>query len=118
VSRYLQRMARREERREFTGRLTIARGRHPNVITAAQDVPCKVRPSERASAEVASGGDQVTLGVFDVVVPYGTDLQRGDVLTLTRSYDDMQVGWWCTVVEVLVDEEVTNRVAIGHRSRS
>ena len=112
------RMIRREDRRLFTGRCTVTRGTWPDVVTAYTDLPCLVRPSQRATTEVSSGGEQVSLAVYDVRVPYDTELRRGDVVTLTRSQDVLQVGEWVTVVEVVVDEWTASRVAVAHRSRS
>lgn len=111
------RMLRREDRRLLTGRAALTRGTWPDVVTVDPDVHCRVRPSLRHTVEVSSGGEQVALSVYDVRVPYETDIRRGDVLTLTRSADALQVGWWTTVVEVVVDEWVTTRIAVCHTSR-
>lgn len=112
----LQRMLRRHSRRHLTGRATINRRIDGVPTPVATGVWCRVLPSQRATTEVDSGGSQVAMAVYDVEVPYATDIRRGDGITLTKSYDAFQVGWWCTIVEVLVDETVTNRIAVGHRS--
>lgn len=81
-------------------------------------LPCVVRPSLRHTTEVQHGGEQVALSVYDVRVPYEADVRRGDVLTVTRSADVLQVGEWVTVIEVVMDEWVATRIAVCHRSRS
>ena len=118
MASHLPRLFRRHDRRLLTGRCTVTRGTYPNVETVYEDLPCLVRPSQRATTEVSSGGEQVSLSVYDVRVPYDTDLRRGDGITLTRSQDVLQVGEWVTVVEVVVDEWTASRVAVAHRSRS
>lgn len=116
MSDYLLRMIRREDRRRMTARCTVVRGTYPDLETVHADLPCLVRPTLRASTEVTSGGDELGLHRYDVLVPYDSDLRRGDVLTITKSRDPQMVGRWITVREATIDEELTSRRVVAEES--
>ena len=112
---YMLRMLRREDRRRMTARCDITRGTLPNLETT-EGVPCVVRPSQMSNTQVSSGGEQVGLHLYDVRLPYDTDVRRGDVLTITRSRDPQMVGRWITVREATIDEELTSKVVVAEES--
>lgn len=114
---YLLRMLRREDRRLLSGRCTLSRGVYPDLDTV-EDVPCRVRPSQRAVTEVQSGGEEVALHLYDVRLFADQDVARGDVVTVTRSADPLLVGRWLTVVEVVTDEWQTTRIAVCMEGRA
>jgi len=102
----------------MTGRVTITRGTFPDHFDVDVDVPCVVRPAAaQGQLETVSGGEQVALHMYDVRLPYQQDIVRGDVLTVTRSADDLAVGRWLTVVQVITDDEQTTRIVIAKESR-
>lgn len=109
------RMIRKHDRRRMTARCDITRGTQPNLETT-KDVPCVVRPSNMSNTQVSSGGEQVGLHLYDVRLPYDTDIRRGDVLTITRSRDPQMVGRWITVREATIDEELTSKVVVAEES--
>ena len=109
------RMLRREDR--LTGRCTVTRGDWPETVTVDTDVGCVVRPSQQARTEVSSGGEQVSLHVYDVRVPWGLDVERGDVLTVDSSRDPQMVGRSLTVIEVTADEWAATRMVVCQESR-
>jgi len=111
------RMLRREDRHRLKDRVTVTRGSHPNVTTVATGVPAVVRPSQRATVEVSSGGQTVAMHAYDIRVPVATDARRGDVLTVTSSPDGNLVGRWLTVHDVVADSEQTSRVLVCWESR-
>lgn len=117
---YMLRMLRREEghaRRRGKGRADINRGTWPDVDTVASDVPVKVRPTLRATTEVSSGGEQVSLHLYEVELDYAVDVRRGDVVNVTASADPLLEDRWLTAVEVVADEWQASRIVICQESR-
>jgi hypothetical protein len=112
---YLLRMVRRDDRRILKGRCTITRGTYPN-LTSIPNVPCRVRPSLRATNEVASGGEVRALHLYDVRLPFETDIRRGDTLHITRSSDPQMVNRWLTVREATIDEDIASRTVVAEES--
>lgn len=111
------RMLRREDRHRLKDRVTVTRGSFPTVTTVAAGVAAVVRPSQRATVEVSSGGQTVAMHAYDIRVPVGTDVERGDVLTVTASADANLVGRWLTVHDVVADSEQTSRIVVCWESR-
>lgn len=112
------RMLRREDRYRLKDKVVITRGSHPNVTTVAEHVPAVVRPSQRATVEVSSGGQTVAMHAYDIRIPYDQDVARGDVLTITESADSELVGRWLTVHDVVADSEQTSRIVVCWESRA
>jgi hypothetical protein len=116
VNDYMLRMLRREDRRRMSARCTITRGTHPDVSTVATDVECVIRPSLRAPSEVTSGGTRYGLHLYDVRLPYDTDVRRGDVVTVTRSRDPQMAGRAVRVRESTIDEYLTTKTVVAEES--
>lgn len=70
---------------------------------------CLVRPTDRASRIVESGGRALSLLTYDVTLPAGTPVERGDTLTVTASADPGLVGQALTVLDVPYDEAAVSR---------
>jgi hypothetical protein len=114
---YLLRMMRRENRRLRRSRATVTRGTHPTVTTVHASLPVRVRPSQRATTEVESGGETVALHLYDVETDPTADLRRHDVLTILSSEDPKMVGRWLTVIEVTGDDWQAGRRVVCQESR-
>ena len=114
---YMLKMLAREEKRLLTGRCTVTRGDWPEYETVDTDVGCVVRPSQQHTTEVTSGGQQVSLHVYEVRVPWDLDVERGDMLTVDKSRDPKMVGRALTVVEVVADEWAATRMVVCQESR-
>jgi hypothetical protein len=114
---YMLRMLRREGRRRRTGRANLTRGTYPDLETVDDDLPVVVRPADRSGVQdVSSGGAAVAMHFYDVEVPFGTDIRRGDVLTITRSRDPQMMGRWLTVRESTIDEELASKRVLCEES--
>jgi hypothetical protein len=111
------RMLRREDRRRLSGRCTITRGTYPD-LTYVYDVPCVVRPAQAQRGDVTSGGERLALHLYDVRLPYETDVRRGDTLTITKSRDPQMVDRAITVTESTLDSELTSRTVVAQESVS
>jgi hypothetical protein len=111
------RMLRREDRRRMVDRVDITRGTWPDVETVAANVGTVIRPSQRITEEIPSGGTQVIMHAYDLRLPVNVEVERGDVITVVRSHDDRLVGRWLTVFEVVADTEQTSRIVVCKESR-
>jgi hypothetical protein len=80
--------------------------------SVASDVACLIR-AESAS-ERQAGETQVTLNRFVGKLPANTEVETGDILTVTASrHDDGLVGRVMTVVDVQHDDlQITRRVIL------
>ena len=102
----------------MNSRVTITRGTFPTHVTVDFDVPCVIRPSATpGQIETTSGAEQVALHMYEVRLPYQQDVVRDDVFTVERSPDDLAVGRFLTVVQVITDDEQTTRIVIAKESR-
>lgn len=103
---------RMRQQAHLTDRCTVTRGTYPDHVNVAVGVPCQVRASSsRANREVdVAQGETITLPVYELRVPYTTDIARGDVISVTASIDPQFTGRWLTAVEVTADSLVATRV--------
>ncbi len=79
--------------------------------------PMLVRPQDRSERVVESGEATVTLTRYDVTVPAGTDVRRGDTAILTAApYDPALVGIRLFVLDVPLDAWQVARVVTAQRA--
>ncbi len=120
MTSYMLRMLRREDRRLLTSRCTISRGTYPDQVDVATDVPCLIRPAmgRSTSSEVeVVGAETVAVHVYDVKFRFDQDVQRDDVVTVTRTADPLLQGRWLSVHGVVNDEWLTSRIAVCTEDR-
>ncbi|NED96449.1 hypothetical protein G1H11_14155 [Phytoactinopolyspora alkaliphila] len=102
---YMRRMLRREARPRMTARAKHTRGEYPNVETIHECLPCTPRPtSGRANRDIQTGVQTSRQYLYDVRVPWDSDVREGDVFHLIRSDDPKMIGRWLTIVEDTTDE--------------
>lgn len=80
---------------------------------------CWVRPSTRATStrNVDVAGQQVTLHLYDVKVPWDATAEKDDVVTVTTSRDPLLEGRQMIVREVVVREYGASRTLVCQESR-
>lgn len=109
----------RDEFREMASMVTITRpdgtvvaGTSPGDVTfdseEVYDGRASVRRSDTATRTHMSATDSVTVAAYDVVVPRGTTIKRGDVVAVDACPDPAIVGLNLRVVDVAGGETSTN----------
>ena len=115
---YMLRMLAREDRKLMTTIVDVVRGVHPDTQTVQEDLECIVRPSQRATRQVQSGAETVSLHIYEVTVPHDAPpLHRADVLTVKASRDSYLVGRHLVVIEVLADDWHASRRLVCQEGR-
>lgn len=103
-------------KRVLVDRVDILRGDWPSVDEVDVDVPAFIRPAISATNETPSGGETVAVTRYRVRLPLGTDVRRGDTLTVTKNSDGELEGRHLTVIEPELGTEQASRVVICHQA--
>lgn len=78
---------------------------------------CLVRPAQKEFRRAMFGEEQASVHAYDVRLPYDTDVEVLDVITVTASSDSGLVGRHLVIRDVLHDEWMTVRKVIAEEVR-